>query len=110
MENEKLTKINVVVPKRGEPSDLYAGKRVLKREVFYDFVYQAFFYRGVKVVIGNITFSGRTCRTIKNKQVRDRVFFSHDKAASYLWYKAKENGSFQFHSQLEHLEYVIENN
>jgi|GEM_PF-3865072 len=102
--------VRVVLVKKGIDPLIYAGKKIMTRKDFKDFVYRAFFYRNTKIVIGDITFSGRTVYTRKNDKITERVIWYYEKATSYLWEKVRKCSSFQFFSEFENTNYIIEDN
>ncbi len=85
------------------------SKNILTKSAFEDFVYQAFFYPDCEIIVGNVTFRGRTAYTSMSKgHVTERVYWHYSKACEFLWYKVRAVKTFRFRSKLEDTEYIIE--
>lgn len=84
--------------------------RKMDRKFFKDMVFQAMYYPGSSITIGNCTLSGTTMFIKRVSQPALKKYYGDLKAAvAYLWIKAKKAKSIVFRSNLENVEYLIQN-
>ena len=81
----------------------------MDRKFFKDMVFQAMYYPGSSITIGNYTLSGTTMFTKRVSQPALKKYCGDLKAAvAYLWLKAKKAERIVFRSNLENVDYLIQ--
>lgn len=81
----------------------------MDRKFFQDMVFQAMFYPGSSITIGNYTLSGTTLFIKQaNSPAIQKYHNDLKKTVSYLWEKAKRSKSIVFRSKFEQVEYLVQ--